>query len=645
MKQAKIEWQQDQPLSSEFDDVYFSREDGIAETEYVFLQNNGLPDAWKGKQQFVIGETGFGTGLNFLTTVLHWLETAEPDAQLYYYSVEKYPLSGQDIQKALSMWPVLSPLLNELLDAYPPAVSGFHCLQLYGNRVSLVLMLGDAQDMLKQMQVAVNAWYLDGFAPSKNPDMWTAALFKRMAQLSHQKTSFSTFTAAGFVRRGLAEAGFKVRKVKGFGDKREMLAGEFIESNTLLEPLPWFHIPEFSPTEKRAIVIGAGIAGVSTAWSLARRGWQVDIFEKHGGMAHAGSGNPLGVLIPRISLDDSAEVEFYTVAYFYAISALQNFSRQDDELNWQQTGVLQLASSRRIRKQIQNLACDPGLARTVSKEQAGKIAGIEIQHGALFYPMAGTLTPSKLCQSLLALEKNRIQIHYNSAIRDIDYTDGRWRILDDSGQAFGEAEVLVLANAEAVIQFQPTGWLDVQPARGQVSYLSANKKSQSINTAICYEGYITPQIEGQHVCGASFISGDTSTAISQREHQQNLDDLNRWLPGLFDAAATGVEGRAALRAVTPDRMPLVGPVADRAYFREVYGDLQKGKPATKYPEGRSKTGLYVNTGHGARGLTSGLLAAEILAGQINNEPMLVSRRVRDALNPARFIIRALKKGV
>ncbi|MCW9014415.1 MAG: bifunctional tRNA (5-methylaminomethyl-2-thiouridine)(34)-methyltransferase MnmD/FAD-dependent 5-carboxymethylaminomethyl-2-thiouridine(34) oxidoreductase MnmC [Gammaproteobacteria bacterium] len=644
MKQAKIEWQQGQPVSSVFDDVYFSREGGIAETEYVFLHNNGLPERWQGSEQFVIGETGFGTGLNFLTTVVHWLNSSSASAHLYYFSVEKFPLSKSDIQQALSVWPEFKPLLNEFISAYPPAVKGFHPLHLFNRRVTLVLMLGDVNEMLCQMKTQVDAWYLDGFAPGKNPDMWTDSVFEQIARLSHEHTRFSTFTAAGFVRRGLADQGFEVHKVKGFGQKRDMLAGEMRAIKNNSSQQPWFEVPVNTVAGKHVAIIGGGIAGITTAWLLANSGWQVDLYEKHAEPAMEASGNPLGVLLPRISLDDSADAEFYASAYFKAVNELDKFKTANSDFNWQSTGVVQLASSERIRKQIEKLNCAPELAQVVKPNQASEICGVKVDEDALFYPLAGCFTPAELCKKILQQAAGKIVLHSNTQVGQIEKSASHWLLKDGANQLLGEADVLVLANAAAVKAFQQTSWLALQPVRGQLSLLPVNAKSNNIKSAICYEGYITPAINGYHVCGATFEPGSLSTELLQSDHAKNLADVNDWLADIFELDSYKLQGRAAIRAVTPDRMPLVGPVADIKFYNKQYHDLQKGKAATKYPEAQCLDGLYVNVGHGARGLTSCFLAAELLASQINNEPQCVSNRVQYALNPARFIIRALKKG-
>jgi len=226
--QAKLEWRNGQPYSASFDDVYFSTDNGLLETEYVFIQGNDLSRKWQQLDApcFHIIETGFGTGLNFLCAASHWLALAPPTAIMRYTSVEKYPLSLADMQQAQQYWPELKPIADELIGQYAALLSA-GTISLCNSRIQLKLLCGDASACLAECNTKADAWFLDGFAPAKNPDMWQAALFEQMARLSHSQTSFATFTSAGAVRRGLAAAGFLINKKAGFGKKREMIFGHF----------------------------------------------------------------------------------------------------------------------------------------------------------------------------------------------------------------------------------------------------------------------------------------------------------------------------------------------------------------------------------------------------------------------------------
>ncbi|TNE79021.1 MAG: FAD-dependent oxidoreductase, partial [Gammaproteobacteria bacterium] len=314
VQQAAIRWDDNgQPLSDAFDDVYFSKASGIEETRYVFLQHNGLPQRWQDStpRLFTIGETGFGTGLNFLTAASAWLQQVkDANARLHFVSAEKYPLSKPDLQQALSLWPELSGLAAELIEQYPPPVAGIHRLYLADQRIVLTLLYGDAGDMFTSLKSSdhplfhrssnprIDAWFLDGFAPAKNPSMWNDELFQAIADLSGPGTTFSTFTAAGIVRRGLQAVGFDVQKVQGFGHKRDMLCGQMAEPiieattaqdwqpasyNAKHQP-PWYLAPQVNRPES-VLVLGGGIAGCASARALAERGIPVTLIERHDKLA------------------------------------------------------------------------------------------------------------------------------------------------------------------------------------------------------------------------------------------------------------------------------------------------------------------------------------------------------------------------
>lgn len=648
MKQADILWQQGQPFSPVFNDVYYSREGGLTESEYVFLQQNDLPERWQGARQFVIAETGFGSGLNFLCTVRQWLAQADTQACLHYLSIEKFPLSKADLEQVLGCWPELAPLAAELIANYPPAVKGFHPIHLFEHRVQLTLIFDSVEAALPDMHACVDAWYLDGFAPDKNPEMWTDTVFRQMARLGKPGTTFSSFTAASHVRRGLQAAGFEVEKVKGFGKKRDMLRGRLEEAGGDNSIPPWFALPtpqEKINRKKHAVVIGAGIAGMSTAWSLAKRGWQVDILERDAAIAGGGSGNPQGLVMPRINLGDGAERAFYDAAFLKTVRELNALKQGYPELDWQQGGVLQLAHSPRIRQQIEKLhtaEISPGLVQTLTAEQASKIAGIQITHAALYFPQAGWLDPVQLCQLLLKDAGPAVHVHLNSHVDALHYRNRTWQLEDQTQSVITTADTVILANASAVGQFSQTACLPLLPARGQVSLIAANTQSKNLRCAICHEGYLLPANQGAHIIGASFLAGDASTEARAAEDADNLRQLHTHLPGLFDNNETILASRAALRATTSDHLPLLGPVMDTAFFAMHYADVNKGKPPRHYPAAEYLEGLYVNIGHGARGLTSALLAAELISCLLNQAPLPVAESTWQAINPARFLIRALK---
>jgi tRNA 5-methylaminomethyl-2-thiouridine biosynthesis bifunctional protein len=648
MQRAHITWQDNQPTSQDYTDVYYSAAGGRAEKEYVFLKHNQLPQRWKNSSRFVIGETGFGTGLSFLVTADAWLASSLPDACLYYFSVEKHPLSRSDLQRAINCWPEYSELARQLLSVWPESVPGFHSIEIMPKRIVLCLMLGDVMEMLPAMTTKVDAWYLDGFSPQRNPAMWSQDVLNCIARQSHSDTTFSTYTAASDVRQGLVAAGFAVQKVAGFSSKRNMLCGKIQQLQPVQHSAPWVTEIPHTIQETRAAVIGAGLAGITTACALAQRGWQVDVFESHADYAQGGSGNPAGVLLPRIASNSSVESEFYATAFFRTLRHLTGLQQNYPDLEWTESGVIQLLSSERLQKQFSQVEPDNNYVRKLFASDASAIAGIELEVDALFYPQAGWLNPRSWCDVLLRDAGDKVRTRFNAGITRLVQQHALWQLIGDNNNVLGSYPVVVMANAHQINSFSQTAWLDVHPARGQLSYVAATNNSQHLQCPICYEGYILPAINRRHIIGASFVADNDSDDCTAAEHRQNLDRLLQYLPTVGIAADDYSDatcaGRAAVRAVTPDRMPLLGAVPDRDYFQQHYSDLQLGKRTTMYPVGRSLAGLYVNVGHGARGFTSTSLAAATLAALITQDVLPVSLPVLQALHPARFFIRQSRKG-
>lgn len=349
IQHAQLHWDdQGQPLSSAYDDVYFSRESGLEETRYVFLQHNRLVERFTALREhdcMVVGETGFGTGLNFLCCWQLFERQAPSDARLHFISAERFPLQPTDLQQALALWPELEDYSRELLHAYQVIQPGMQTLLLAGGRVPLTLLVGEACEQLAQLDGQVDAWFLDGFAPAKNPDMWTETLFSQLARLSAPGATLATFTSAGFVRRGLQAAGFAMQRTPGFGRKREMLCGQ-LENAPLAEwQAPWFARPSRRlSAKKHAIVVGAGLAGCATARSLANRGWQVTVLEREARIAGQASGNAQGMLYLKLSAAHTPLSQLVLAGFGFSRRLLQQWPNSD---HWQACGLLQWPGTRK----------------------------------------------------------------------------------------------------------------------------------------------------------------------------------------------------------------------------------------------------------------------------------------------------------
>lgn len=561
------------PRSQQFDDVYFSAEDGLAETGHVFVEGNGLPGRWQGRDRFTIAETGFGTGLNFLAAWKLFDETAVPGAFLDFISVEKYPLSAAEIRKGLAHWaPQLGHYLERFLDQYPLRTAGFHRM-VFDGRVALTLIFDDANDALPQIRAQVDAWFLDGFTPAKNPLMWTQAVFNEMARLSVPGATFATFTAAGDVKRGLREAGFTVNKQKGFGRKRDMLAG-FMPGDT--KPLP--------RRTGRVAIIGGGLAGASCAYVLKQYGFAPVLYEKEGALATGASGNRLGLYNPRFTAFRGSESDFYAPAFALAHRTFNTMK----EIDFNPCGALHLMTDddkrKRFLRTVENWGWHKDHMRLVDAAEASATAGVRVEHDALYLPDSGSVSPQKLCKAYT---------------KDIDV-----RLNTLAALATCDEDFVVLAGGPALLD----QGLQLETVRGQVSYPAPNDQLRALKTALCYGGYLAPGSDGSLMLGSTFQKWLSDTDVKEGDHADNLAKLAEAIPSLSGLSIEG--GRAGLRTAAKDRFPVIGARGD----------------------GR----VYLSAAHGSHGILSSLMAAHLIADALRGGPFCLPERAVRALDPQRF---------
>lgn len=656
LQHARLDWNEaGTPVSSEFGDVYFSNDNGLSETRYVFLQQNRLPERFShhDSDNFVIGETGFGTGLNFLATMAAFLEQAPPSgngSRLHFISFEKYPLAQDDLRKALSAWPELAHLSQPLIAQWPLPVSGCHRLLFAGGRIRLDLWFGDIKEMLPQVphpaDGLVDAWYLDGFSPAKNPEMWTQALFDGLARLARPDATLSTFTCAGFVRRGLIAAGFAMKKVKGHGSKREMLAGAREGKSPEQSLAPWYARP--AGRDGEVLIIGGGIASAMTALSLVERGRRVTLLCRDGEPATGASGNRQGALYPLLNGEHDALSRFYSLAFGFARSRLQALA-QRHPVAFDLCGVVQLGyddkSAAKLAKMSQG-PFPPELMRPLSAAEVEQVVGLPCGAGGVGYPLGGWLCPADLTRAAIeeAQASGLLQVAFNTeAVAIAEQADG-WHIESQDGRRW-KAPNLVVAAGHHLPALLPFAELPLYPVRGQVSHVPSTASLSLLKTVLCYDGYLTPAQGGAHCIGASYGRNQTDLAYRPEEQAQNRDRLLACLPGETwpnEVDVSGGEARVGVRCASRDHLPVAGPVARLAALADHYPkapcDQQSAPALPLYP------GLYVLGALGSRGLCSAPLCGELIAGEICGEPLPLSTDLLEALHPARYWVRRLLKG-
>lgn len=617
--------------SPEYDDIYHAAAGALAQCRHVFLDGNRLPARWRGRDRFTVIETGFGTGLNFLATWAAWRDDPARCTRLAFVSVEKHPFSRDDLRAIHRRWPELAALSHQLLDAWPPPVPGFHRLDFDDNRVGLTLLFGDAPVVLPQLRARADAFYLDGFAPSKSPAMWSPAVFRQIGRLAGEGATAATWSVAGTVRDGLREAGFACERQAGFADKREMLLARRERKAAA---------PCTGPPARHAIVVGAGLAGSSCASSLAARGWQVDLLERHAAPAQEASGNLAGVLRPLLSLDDNRLARLTRAGFLLALRHLRQLELAGLGLRWQTCGVLQLARDARHeatqRATIARHGYPADFARFVERELATQLVGHPAGTGGWHFPGGGWVNPPSLVAANLARGGARIDLRTAMPVASLLRHGELWRALAGDGSVIAEAPQVILATGCGTLPVAGSMHLPLRPGRGQVSLLPAHGR-RAINCVVTRCGYATPALDGWHCAGASFDADDDSLSLAAADHAENLARLEAMLPGFADPAdARMLAGRVGFRPTSPDKRPLIGALP-RALLADACapGALWK---VERLP------GIIVANGFGARGLVWSTLAGELIAAGLEGEPLPLEAELIEALDPARFLLRPPRSG-
>ncbi|UEG31996.1 bifunctional tRNA (5-methylaminomethyl-2-thiouridine)(34)-methyltransferase MnmD/FAD-dependent 5-carboxymethylaminomethyl-2-thiouridine(34) oxidoreductase MnmC [Enterobacter ludwigii] len=643
------------PVSRDFDDVYFSNDNGLEETHYVFLDGNQLNARFPThpRSLFVVAESGFGTGLNFLTLwqMFDQFHAAHPDAtlqRLHFISFEKFPLTAHDLRLAHQHWPELAPWAEQLQAQWPPHLGGCHRLLLDGGRVTLDLWLGDINELTDKLDDSMNqkvdAWFLDGFAPAKNPDMWSQHLFNAMARLARPGATLATFTSAGFVRRGLQEAGFTMQKTKGFGRKRDMLVGRMDQTLEIPAQTPWFS--RSASTSREVAIVGGGIASALLSLALLHRGWQVTLYCADDAPAKGASGNRQGALYPLLSAHDPALSQFFPAAFTFARRLYDALPVAFDH-DW--CGVTQLGWDEKSQQKIAHmlsLGLPLEIARAVNAQQITETAGVDTGCDGIHYPLGGWLCPADLTTAAIALAQSRgLTVHYSRQVASLHHTE-HWNLHFTTGDV-AQHTCVVLANGHPISQFNQTEKLPLYPVGGQVSHIPTSPALEKLQQVLCYDGYLTPQnpSNGHHCIGASYHRGETDMRYSEDDQQQNRQRLLNCFPQADWAKEVDIsagDARCGVRCATRDHLPMAGNVPDYEATLEAYQDLAENRDTEV--SAPVYTQLFMLGGLGSRGLCSAPLLAEVLAAQMSDEPVPLDSVTLAGLNPNRLWVRKLLKG-
>ena len=501
---ARLDWSRpDTPAATDFGDIYFSTDGGLAETRAVFLDGCGLPKAWHNRSVFTIAELGFGSGLNFLAAWQVWAETALPKQRLHFVSIEKFPFDRPQLTRALSAWPKLRAYSDQLIAAWPGRVKGIHRLD-FGN-VTLTLAHEEAVIALDQLDMLkANAWFLDGFSPSGNPAMWSEDVMRGVANACAPGARLATFSVAGSVRTALKQAGFAVRKMPGFGRKRHRLEAEFPGEASTETP----HI-------ERALIVGAGIAGRSLARALDARHIPFDIIDNR---AHpAASGNPAALVKPRFDLQDRPESRFFLSSYLHAL-------RSYPEACILERGLRQIPKSVKEAERFQKLAQQSPLGE----------GHLDWREDALWIESACVIDPSKVFDSYDIRNES-----YEAAGNRADYSH------------------IFLAAGYGIQSLAPD--LAMRFSRGQLSWA---KPVWENSTA--YGGYAI-NLDGAGLVGATHdrLDGVNPFELRAEDDAKNLSALE----SISGKAVTALPltSRASVRVTTADTLPLMARTGENIW--------------------------------------------------------------------------------
>ena len=654
----KLSWHNGSvPKSQHFDDHYYSIENGVQEAGYVFLKHNQLAKrldqacSFLESSTFRIAETGFGTGLNLLLTLALWFEKTAKQGKnnrvlLHFVSFEMFPLRVADLEKAHQAYPDLAVFSTELRRHYPLLLPGWHDIWLFDKQVRVTLWFGDALAGLAECDATagsqIDAWFLDGFTPAKNPEMWQPALFQQMARLSHKDTTFATFSAAGDVRRGLQKVGFAVHKTHGWGKKREMCFGQLAHVRPHSLKAPWFARPEPIATGT-AIVIGAGLAGASVAYKLAEAGWQVTVLEANNQAAQHASGNLAGTIHPLITADWNLRSQWYLQGFEASLRQLLPWLANKD-IQGNLAGLVQLAvtdvGEKRVKEALKRVGLPDCFAYWMAQDQCAFKAGSEVNAAGLYFPQAGWVSPPSIVKRCL-MHKG-ISVQYGQVVDTFERIDNQWQI--HTGERAFKADCLIVATGALNNRLNQQLGLPIRPVKGQVSHFSAQQQTSALNCAVMHEGYSVTLDSGLAVSGATFEAPDRSASLSIQSHQTNLDRAKTALPHWINAQANSLQGRVAFRPTTPDHLPIIGPVADPQWMQQAYLSQSHTHAVYRYANQHYQPGLFVSNGHGARGLMSVFLAAESIVADLQGQPLLQPNALYHASHPARFAIKPWRSG-
>ncbi len=577
-------------VSKKFDDIFFSKDNGFNESLYTFFKSIKLEEDLINKNGLVIAETGFGTGLNLLT-LMYLKEKLNSRCSIDFLSFEKYPLEKDIVSKAHEKFKNLSKYSKILLSKWPKRWPGIHSFFLDKYNISVQIHYGDIETTLPDLNFFANVWFLDGFSPSKNHKMWSEKLFIEISRLSASKAKLATFSSARIVKERLIKNSFLVKKQKGFSKKREMISA-------IYKPKINFVSKQYN----EIIIIGGGIAGASIAYQLSLQNKKHIVLEKDK-IASKASGNPAGIIVPFLTVND-------TIASKLSVSCLADTRNLIEGKNFlSHEGVVTLDYPERLNirnKKLRLMNLPKDLGEYFDYKNLKMISGIDSNLGGIFHESGAVIHPKKYCEFLL---QNSEVKQYTNIIK-ISGRCGEWNIIDQNGnQFFGDH--IVLCNGYELLNLTEKlniNLKQMQMTSGQITYLNQSNVFKNLKIALNFGGYITPQINGKNILGASF-DRLIDNNVTIKRHKYNLNILPNVLKPL-NMNFNNLKGRTSIRLATSDRLPLAGELIP---------------------------GLSVFSALGSRGLTHASLLSKLVVNNITRRPMILNNRIIESIDPKRIL--------
>ncbi|WP_374590296.1 bifunctional tRNA (5-methylaminomethyl-2-thiouridine)(34)-methyltransferase MnmD/FAD-dependent 5-carboxymethylaminomethyl-2-thiouridine(34) oxidoreductase MnmC [Aquabacterium sp.] len=644
------------PYSPLFNDVYHASAGAHEQARHVFLHGNGLPARWQGRDRFVILETGFGLGNNFLATWAAWRADAQRCERLIFVSIEKHPLTRDDLARvhatqADSAGPETAALARELVERWPALTPNVHTLSFEDSRVQLLLCLGDAADVLGALDAEVDAFYLDGFAPAKNPEMWSEHVMQRLPRLAAPGATAATWSVARGVRDGLQAAHFEVQRTEGFADKREMLTAHHAPRHRAPRPAGAPRTPRLGPEQRHALIIGAGLAGCSAAWALAEQGWRATVLDRHGEPATQTSGNPAGLFHGILNADDGIHARLYRAAALTLVQVLRPWIAQG-RVQGSCAGLLRLEerlSNEEAHALLQKTGLPASYVHWLDQAQARERSGLPVPSGGWLFAEGGWTQPDALARTMLDTSGAHFMGHHD--VHHLSHENGLWIAWNAQGQRLAQAPVVVIANGHSARELlAPSGWpplehapIQLNPVRGQLCWLpDTDARARVPRLPVTGAAYAIHTNDGRIVLGATSQHNDPDPTVRPQEHLSIAEDAAQI--GVFDPdtlarlTPDAFAGRVAWRPVTGDRLPIIGPVAARLTPENT---PRRADHPRHYPRLQDDTsGLYLLTGMGSRGVTWSALAGRVLACWVSGCPAPVESDLLHAMDPARFELKS-----